>query len=315
MRWSCSARRASWCRWCAASASARCSAISAPARCWGRSGSAFQSPISGAVLVHGQRRQERRRHCRARHRLPAVPDRSRTVAAPAVDDAAAGVRPRRIAGAAHHRAARRRRVAARPIGLGSDHPRRQPVAVLDGDRARTAVEPGASDHQCRPRQLFRPARAGSRRHSDPDVHLDPGRGLRRLGSREPRHGVAASRDRRRRHRRLRPRAAAAAVPAGGERALQRAFHRRHSVRHHRRRRDRQPGRPVHGARRLRRRPAARRDRIPQGDRSDHRAVQGTAARHFLLHRRHGHRRARTVARAACARRRRRRPDRRSSRCC
>ena len=40
-----------------------------------------------------------------------------------------------------------------------------------------------------------------------------------------------------------------------------------------------------------------------------RAVQGTAARHILLHRRHGYRRARIVARAAVARRRRRRADR------
>ena len=49
--------------------------------------------------------------------------------------------------------------------------------------------------------------------------------------------------------------------------------------------------------------AARRNRIPQGDRSHHRAVQGAAARHFLLHRRHGYRRARIAARAAAARRR------------
>ena len=81
----------------------------------------------------------------------------------------------RLAGAADHGAACRRRAAARPAGLGSGDPRRVPVAVVDGNRARIVVEPGASHHDRRPRQLFRAVRPGSRRHSDPDVHRDPGR--------------------------------------------------------------------------------------------------------------------------------------------
>ena len=99
-------------------------------------------------------------------------------------------------------------------------------------------------------------------------------GSERFGAQKSRHCVAPGRDCRCRHRRLRPRAAAAAVPVGGERAFHRAVHRRHSVRHHRGRGHCLRGRPVHGAGRLHRRPAARRDRIPQGDRSHRRAVQG-----------------------------------------
>ena len=265
--------------------------------------------VSGAVLVHRRRRQGRRRHRRARRRLFAVPDRPRTVAAPALDHAAAGVRAGRIAGAGHHRVAGRRRGLRRLESLRGDHPRRLPVAVLDRDRPRIAVEAGTADDQCRPRQLCRAAVAGSRHHPAPDVYLAVGGRPRRLGAGEPRAGGPAGRDRACRHCRVRPRAAAAAVPAGGVDALARPFYRHRLVRHHRGRRRRQPGRPVHGARRLRRRSASCRNRIPQGDRSDHRALQRAAARHFLFHRRHGHRRARIVARAGFARRRRDRPDR------
>ena len=44
----------------------------------------------------------------------------------------------------HHGAAGRRRGLFRRQSLRGDHPRREPVAVLDRDRARTAVEPGAA---------------------------------------------------------------------------------------------------------------------------------------------------------------------------
>ena len=121
----------------------------------------------------------------------------------------------------------------------------------------------------RPRQLFRAAGAGPRRHPDPDVRFAPAGGHRRLGARSLRHGAAAGRDRACRDRCFRPRADAAAVPAGGDDALARSVHRRRAVRDRRRRRDRQPGRPVDGARRLRRRAAcwpkpntARRSRPP-----------------------------------------------------
>ena len=71
--------------------------------------------------------------------------------------------------------------------------------------------------------------------------------------------------------------------------------------------------PVDGARCLRRRPAAGRDRVPQGDRGHHRAVQGPAARPLLLHRRHEHRLPRAGARAAVARCLRGRADRHQGR--
>ncbi len=69
-----------------------------------------------------------------------------------------------------------------------DHPRRQPVAVLDRDRARTLVEPGAPEDQCRPRKLCRAAAAGPRRHPDPDVRFDSRGGLGQFGARQPRAG-------------------------------------------------------------------------------------------------------------------------------
>ncbi len=66
-----------------------------------------------------------------------------------------------------------------------DHPWREPVAVLDRDRARAPVQAGPAHHQCRPRQLCRAAAPGPRRHPDPDVHLAAGRGIGRLGARQP----------------------------------------------------------------------------------------------------------------------------------
>ena len=58
----------------------RCSAISAPAPSWARSGSArFKEQVPCALLAHGGRRQERLGLCRARRRVPAVPDRAGAV--------------------------------------------------------------------------------------------------------------------------------------------------------------------------------------------------------------------------------------------
>ena len=145
---------------------------------------------------------------------------------------------------------------------------------------------------------------------DSVVRLHPGCKVQRVGSCQSRQRAVAGRGRRHRHRYLRSRAAATAVPAGCDRRLQRTVHRGRAVRDRRGRRDRRSGRPVDGARRLRCRLAARRDGIPQGDRSDSRAVQGPTARHFLLHRRHECRLPRAVARAALASWRRCQPDRR-----
>ena len=110
------------------------------------------------------------------------------------------------------------------------------------------------------------------------------------------------------HRRDRTCVVAPVVPVGGERALDGAFHRRGSVRHHCRRRDRPAGAAVDGARRLRRRTAAGRNRIPQGDRNDDSAVQRPAPRFLLLHRRHECRFSRALARTAFACRSGRRAD-------
>ena len=57
---------------------------------------------------------------------------------------------------------------------------------------------------------------------------------------------------------------------------------------------------VHGTRRVRCRPAAGGNRVPQGHRDDDRAVQGAAARGVLLHRRHEHRFSRARTRADLA---------------
>ena len=83
-------------------------------------------------------------------------------------------------------------------------------------------------------------------------------------------------------------------------ALAGPVHRRGAVCHRRRGSGGEPGRPLHGAWRFRRRPAACRNRIPQGDRSDGGAVQVALARHFLLHGWHGDRLPRARARAAAA---------------
>ena len=102
----------------------------------------------------------------------AVPDRSRTFAAQAVGDAPPGDRSRRLAGHADQRIDCRRRACSRKKSVGSDRARSKPVAVVDCDRARAAFQPGASHHRRWPCELFRFARAGPCRYSDP-VCLSP----------------------------------------------------------------------------------------------------------------------------------------------
>ena len=148
--------------------------------------------------------------------------------------------------------------------------------------------------------LLRPAVPGPRRGPDPALHLHPGDAHGRIGARRPGAGAGPGCARHRPHRRHRPTSAAAAAAPGRVRASDRAVRGGDPVHRRRHRRDRRRGGPVHGARRLRRRPDAGRDRVPQGHRDHHRAVQGPAARHLLLHRRHGRRRARAGARAAVA---------------
>jgi len=133
-------------------------------------------------------------------------------------------------------------------------------------------------------------------------------GSRRFGSQESRHGVASGRDCRRRHRRLRPRAAAAAVSVGGKRALHRAVHCRHlfviiasGVIAYEAGLSMALGAFIAG--------------LLLAETEYRKAIEATVepfkgcCSEFLLHRRHGYRRARTVARSAVARRRRRQPDR------
>ena len=104
-------------------------------------------------------------------------------------------------------------------------------------------------------------------------------------------------------------AAAAVLPAGRRHRDAGAVRRRHPVRDRRHRRGGGGGGTVDGARRLRRRPDPGRERIPQADRGDHRSVQGPAARHVLLHGRHGRGLPRDRARAVPGAGRGGRPDR------
>ena len=94
-----------------------------------------QRCVSGAVLVHHQRRSERRGHRRTGNRVSSVSDRSRTVISPIVDDAPPGDWPWRLAGSAHQRLDCGCRdggweESARGYRAGSE-----PLAVLDGNRA------------------------------------------------------------------------------------------------------------------------------------------------------------------------------------
>ena len=261
-------------------------------------------------MVHDQRRPERGGHRPAGDCVSAFSGRSRAVVSQAVGDAPSGRWPGRFAGSPHQCGDRRRRRDGGKKSAGGDRARGELVAILDCDRTRAPLQSRAPDNQCRARELFHPARSGSRGHSHFVVRLHPGCKVQRVGSRQSCQRAVASRGRRHRHRYLRSRAAATAVPAGCDRRLQRTVHRGRAVRDRGGGRDRRSGRPVDGARRLPCRLAARRDGIPQGDRNDSRAVQGLIARHFLLYRGNECRLPRAVARAALAYWRRCQPDRR-----
>ena len=158
-RWSCSARRASWCRSSAGWVSLRSSAISAPARCWGRSGlgslinsfpALFWFTVGDAKDVAGIAElgivfllfliglELSLHRLLTMRRLVFGLGGLQVLITTALLAGVAGL--------------------CRAESLRGDHPRREPVAVLDRDRARTAFEAGAPDHQCRARQLCRAAR-------------------------------------------------------------------------------------------------------------------------------------------------------------
>ena len=123
-----------------------------------------------------------------------------------------------------------------------------------------------------------------------------------------RRRLAGRRQGDRHDRRDHPRRPAAAPPGAALDRQQRDardLHRRVAAARRRHRGADERGRPVDGARRLPRRRAARRKRIPARARDRHRAVQGPAARPLLHRRRHEHR-LRGRARPAAADRRRRR---------
>ena len=227
----------------------------------------------------------------------------------AEDDAPADFRARQPAnravdsGIARHRGPGRRKPPA------AAHPRRLPRPVLNGHRHRGAVQPTPVEYDGRPRQFRHPAGAGSGGRAAPAVHLH-------LRHRRGRLGVATSAG-----------ADATRPSRSASSSLSAAWSMRPLFRlvasagmselfvattlfvivGSRSRRSR--GRPVDGAWRLRRRPAAGRNRIPQGDRDRHRSVQGPAAGPVLLHRRHEHRFPRARPRSGLAAWRARRPDR------
>ena len=194
----------------------------------------------------------------------------------------------------HRRAVRQRRG-----GLG-DH-RRVPRPVVDGHRHRGPVRPAPADDCRRPGELRRPAGAGPGRRAAAAARLAS---WARATGGSLLAGLALA-------------LAHAALAIGlivivGRLLLRPLFRlvasqRRDRpvrggdpVRDRRHRLHRRAGRALHGARRLRRRPAAGRDRVPQGHRDDDRALQGAAARPLLLHGRHGDRHPRAGPRAVLA---------------
>ena len=230
-RWSCSARRASWCRSSAGWGFSPVLGYLGAGALLGPLGLGLADRlVPGPVLVHRRRRQGRRRHRRARHRLPAVPDRPRTVAASALDHAAAGFRPGRIAGAHHHRAARRRRRS-----MSGQIPRRRSSSA----RACRCPRPrscsncfraGAPDHQCRAAPALPCC-------SLQDLAVIPilmfisllaagpsGSVLASLG-----RALVAGRARARRDCRIRSRAVAAVIPTGRGDPLARSLHRHRTL--------------------------------------------------------------------------------------
>ena len=251
-------------------------------------------------LVHRHRRAADRLHRRPRHRLPAVLHRPRTVDAPPAHHAPAGVRAGRPAGPRDGRW----RSASERSGVG------QPPAaaliigtclalsstaivmeLLSGQRrmmsttGRTSFAILLAQDLAVVPLLFLISALGGRAEGGSMVQ-DRGRGAGRGG------------DRRRRHRRRRPRRAEAVVPAGRRHRQSGILHGRHPADLRRLRRGRGLCRPVDGARRLHRRPAAGGDRVPPRRRGDDRPVPRPAAGRVLLLGRHAHRSRLHLAQAA-----------------
>ena len=188
----------------------------------------------------------------------------------------------------------------------------RPRALVDGDRRRRAGRAQPAWYHLGPERAERGAAAGRGRDPDPGT-------------------AAADRCRRRarQQRRLARRAACASASssrscwaaacccdrpcAGSRAATARDLHRRGAVARGRDGRADAGRRPVDGARRLPRRRAARRKRIPARARDRHRALQGPAARPLLHRRRHEHRLRGGAGPAASHRRDRARLSRREGR--